>query len=124
MLIVGLGLVMGSILIGFMMAGGQPLVLMQISEFIVIGGAALGSFLVSNPPSIIGELIKTCMGLLKGSKFNAVAYNELLKMLYDLFMLARREGLVALEHHAEKPESSDFFKKYPTFAANHHAMEF
>lgn len=122
--IIGLALVMGSIIIGFTMAGGQIAVLIQISEFIVIGGAALGSILVANPPSIIGQLLKTITGLLKPSKFAKPAYNELMKMLYDLFMLARREGLVALEHHAERPESSDFFKKYPAFAGNHHAMEF
>jgi chemotaxis protein MotA len=122
--IVGLGLVMGSIVVGFTMAGGQIAVLIQISEFIVIGGAALGSILVSNPPSIIGEMIKSFTGLLKGSRYNKAAYNELLKMLYDLFMLARREGLVALEEHAERPESSEFFKRYPHFSANHHALEF
>jgi chemotaxis protein MotA len=122
--VIGLALVMGSIVVGFTMAGGQIAVLIQVSEFIVIGGAALGSILISNPPSIIGEMIKTFVGLLKGSKYTKATYNELLKMLYDLFMLARREGLVALEHHAERPESSDFFKKYPLFSANHHALEF
>jgi chemotaxis protein MotA len=122
--VIGLVVVMGSIIAGFTMAGGQIAVLIQISEFIVIGGAALGSILVSNPPSIIGELIKSFMGLLKPSKYKKESYNELLKMLYDLFMLARREGLVALEQHAEHPETSEFFKKYPIFSGNHHALEF
>src|SRR5688572_26029952 len=122
--VIGLVIVMGSIVVGFTMAGGQIAVLIQISEFIVIGGAALGSILISNPPSIIGQMVKSLIGLVKGSKFNKAAYNELLKMLYDLFMLARREGLVALEQHAEKPENSDFFKKYPLFMGNHHALEF
>ena len=122
--VIGLGVVIGSIVVGFTMAGGKIAVLIQISEFIVIGGAALGSILISNPPSIIGQMVKTILGLLKGSKYNKAAYNELLKMLYDLFLLARREGLVALEQHAEKPESSDFFKRYPLFSGNHHALEF
>jgi chemotaxis protein MotA len=122
--IIGIAVVLGSIVVGFTMAGGQISVLMQISEFIVIGGAGLGSLLVGNPPSIIGQLFKAVLGLLKGNPYKKPAYNELLKMLYDLFMLARREGLVALEHHAEKPHESDFFKKYPFFAANHHAVEF
>jgi chemotaxis protein MotA len=122
--IIGIAVVLGSIVVGFTMAGGKISVLMQISEFIVIGGAGLGSLLVGNPPSIIGQLVKAVLGLLKGNPYKKPAYNELLKMLYDLFMLARREGLVALEHHAEKPHESDFFKKYPFFAANHHAVEF
>jgi len=123
-LIIGVIVVIGSVIAGFTMAGGQVSVLMQISEFIVIGGAGLGAMIIGNPPSIIGQIIKSMMGLLKGNPYNQKAYNELLKMLYDLFMLARREGLVALEHHAEKPMESDFFKRYPTFQANHHAIEF
>lgn len=122
--IIGLAVVFGSIVVGFTMAGGQIAVLIQISEFIVIGGAGLGSILVANPPSVVGQLFKAILGLLKPNPYTKAAYSELLKMLYDLFMLARREGLVALEHHAEKPEESDFFKNYPIFAANHHAMEF
>jgi chemotaxis protein MotA len=122
--IVGAVVVMGSIIAGFTMAGGQIGVLIQISEFIVIGGAGLGAILIGNPPSIIGDLIKAILGLLKPNPYSKVAYTELMKMLYDLFMLARREGMVALEHHAERPNESEIFKKYPTFAANHHAVEF
>jgi chemotaxis protein MotA len=122
--IIGAVVVLASIIVGFTMAGGQLVVLFQISEFIVIGGAALGAMLIGNPPSMIGEIFKSLMGLLKGNSYTKASYNELLKMLYDLFMLARREGLVALEHHAEKPEESDFFKRYPSFASNEHAMEF
>ena len=123
-LIIGVAIVFGSIVAGFTMAGGQVSVLIQISEFIVIGGASIGATLIGNPPSIIGQLIKGVMGLMKGSPFTEKAYSELLKMLYDLFMLARREGLVALEHHAEKPMESEFFKRYPIFQGNHHAVEF
>src|SRR5690349_20264394 len=122
--IIGLAVVFGSIIVGFTMAGGKIAVLIQISEFIVIGGAGLGSILMANPPSFVGELFKAVLGLLKPSPYNKNAYNELLKMLYGLFMLARREGVVALEQHAEHPHESEFFNKFPTFAGNHHAMEF
>src|SRR6266496_1361833 len=98
-LIIGIVVVVGSVIVGFTMAGGQISVLIQISEFIVIGGAGAGALIIGNPPAIIGQIIKGIMGLLKGSPFTQKAYDELLKMLYDLFMLARREGLVALEHH-------------------------
>ena len=122
--IIGLAIVLGSIVVGSTMAGGQIVVLMQISEFIVIGGAGLGSILVGNPPSMIGQLFKAALGLLKGNPYKKEAFDELLKMLYDLFMMARREGVVALEHHAERPDESDFFNRYPFFTSNHHAMEF
>lgn len=123
-LIIGIVVVLGSVIAGFTMAGGQVSVLMQVSEFIVIGGAGAGALIIGNPPSIIGQIIKGVIALMKGSIYTTKAYNELLKMLYDLFMLARREGLVALEQHAERPAESDFFKRYPIFLANHHAVEF
>ncbi|MCC6730666.1 MAG: flagellar motor stator protein MotA [Chthonomonadales bacterium] len=122
--IVGALVVLGSIVAGFTMAGGQLSVLMQISEFIVIGGAAIGALIISNPPSFLGTLMKAVLGLLKGNPYTKVAYTELLKMLYDLFMLARREGMVALEHHAEHPHESEFFQQYPVFGGNHHAVSF
>lgn len=122
--IIGSIIVLGSVLVGFTIAGGKVMVLVQISEFMIIGGAALGSFVVGNPPSVVTRAIKSVLGLLKPSKYNKKAYDELLKMLYDLFMLARREGMVALEQHAEKPYKSDFFRKYPIFTSNHHAVDF
>src|SRR5579862_2820132 len=112
-LIIGMVVVLGSIVAGFTMAGGQLSVLIQISEFIVIGGATIGSLIIGNGPSIIGKLIKALVAMMKGNPYTKKAYDELLKMLYDLFMLARREGLVALEHHAENPHDSEIFKKYP-----------
>jgi len=122
--IIGVVVLLGSIIVGFTIAGGKLMVLFQLSEFIVIGGAALGAMLIGNPPSVIGEIFRHIVALLKGNTYTKKTYNELLKMLYDLFMLARREGLVALEHHAERPEESEFFKRYPSFANNPHAMEF
>ncbi len=122
--IVGLVVVMGSMLTGFTMAGGNVAVLIQISEFITIGGVALGAMIIANGPGVIGQVIKAIMGLLKGNPYTKNAYTDLLKMLYDLFMVARREGMVALEQHAEHPDNSDIFKRYPMFLANHHAVHF
>src|SRR5438067_7494035 len=123
-LLIGTGVVLGSIVVGFTMAGGQISVLMQISEFIVIGGAGIGSVIIGHGPATLGKMVKAILGLLKGNPYGKKAYTELLKMLYDLFMVARREGLVALESHAERPDESEIFKKYPTFTANHHAVAF
>ena len=122
--LIGAVIVFGSIIAGFTMAGGKVAALIQISEFVVIGGAALGSMVIGTPLPVIKQLVSRLMGLLKGNPYTQATYNELLKMLYDLFMLARREGMVALEHHAEHPHKSDFFRNYPKFAANHHAVEF
>jgi len=122
--LIGLAIIACSILGGFMMEGGKPAALIQITEFIIIGGSGIGSMLIANPlPAVIGTL-KSVIGLLKGNPFNKERNMELLKMLYDIFMMARREGLVALDQHVENPEQSSFFQNYPGFTANHHAMAF
>jgi chemotaxis protein MotA len=124
MLIVGLIVVLGAVLGGFVIAGGKVMVLIQISEFIVIGGAALGSILVSNPPSFLGAMIKEIMAIMKPSPYTQAAYISLLKMMFQMFNLARRDGLLALESHVENPEESEIFQKCPELLANHHALAF
>lgn len=123
-LIVGLLVLFGSILGGFIMAGGQVAVLIQISEFIVIGGAAVGSMIVSHGPGVIGQVIKAIMGLMKPLPYTKTAYQDLIRMLFKLFNLSRREGLLALEGHVERPNESEIFKEFPGFLANHHALHF
>lgn len=123
-MIIGLIVVLIAVLGGFIIAGGQVAVLIQISEFIVIGGAAIGSILVSNPPSFIGKMIKECMTLMKPSPYSKDAYMSLLKMLFNMFNLARRDGLLALESHVEDPENSEVFKQCPQLLQNHHALAF
>lgn len=122
--IIGLVVVAGSILLGYTLEGGKVAVLMQITEFLIIGGAGLGSVLVANPLSDVTTTFKAVLGLLKGNPYNKDRYVELLRMLYDMFMLARREGLVTLDQHVEKPQESLFFQNYPGFYNNHHALMF
>jgi chemotaxis protein MotA len=122
--IIGLAIIAISILGGFMMEGGKPMALMQITEFIIIGGAGLGSILIANPVSAVMATLKSVIGLFKGNPFTKARYMELLKMLYDMFMMARREGLVSLDQHVEKPDESKFFQTYPGFTSNHHAVSF
>jgi chemotaxis protein MotA len=93
--------------------------LWQPTEFIIIGGAGLGSFIVANPPSVLKGAVHGLLGLIKPNPFNKAAYAELLQLLFEVFKLARREGLVALEKHIENPEQSTLFAQFPGF--NHHA---
>jgi chemotaxis protein MotA len=106
------------------MSGGNLLVLLQINEFIIILGAAIGSMLIANPMSTIKKIIAGVLGTLKGSKVNKQAYLDLMKMLYEIFMFSKREGLIALEPHIEVPETSSIISKYPSFLHNHHAVDF
>jgi chemotaxis protein MotA len=61
---------------------------------------------------------------LKGSPHSREDYDELLKLLYELFLMGRRNGMIALEEHVMEPQNSQIFQKYPMFSKNHHAVEF
>ena len=122
--LVGLGVVFGSILLGYTMHHGQIAILMQVSEFIIIGGAALGAMFVGNPPSIVMGVFKKCIGLLKPSPYNKTAFTDLLLLLHELFQTAKVDGMLALERHVERPAESEIFSKYPFFVHNHHACAF
>jgi chemotaxis protein MotA len=122
--IIGLLIVFGSVLGGYVMHHGKIAVLIQVSEFIIIGGAGIGALLVANPPALCKKVIAQTFGLIKANPYTEQAYSELLQVLYDVLQTARREGLVGLEAHIEDPEKSEIFKKYPNFTGNHHALSF
>ena len=122
--ILGLAVVIGSILFGYTMHHGQIAVLLQWSEFIIIGGAGLGAFVVANPMPVVKGSVMQLIGLLKPNPYSEAAYSELLQLLYEVFQKARKDGLVGLESHIEEPENSDIFRKYPRFSKSHHAVSF
>ncbi len=98
--------------------------LVQPSEFVVICGAAFGSMVIMAPKKVLIDLFKQMAGTLKGSPFDRSAYEELFSAVYELFLLGRRNGMIALEEHVMSPTSSTIFTKYPKFVNNHHAVEF
>src|SRR5580698_1387792 len=120
--IIGALIVLGSVIGGFIMGGGHPIALLHINEFVVICGAALGALVIMSPKAVLIGLFKKALGTLKGSPYSKQAYDELFKALYELFMLGRRSGMVALEEHVMNPGTSSIFSKYPTFQKNHHAI--
>jgi hypothetical protein len=121
-LIIGIIVVFGSIIGGYLNEHGNFAVLIQPNEFLIIGGAALGSMVIGNSPATIKRCGQMTLGLLKPNPFNSTAYEDLLQVLYKVFQKARKDGLVGLESHIENPESSDIFQKYPSFMGNHHAV--
>lgn len=106
------------------MAGGKVGVLIQVAEYVVILGAAIGSILVGNPPSIFGKLFKEIMALMKPTPYNKAAYMSLLKMMFAMFNQARRDGLLVLEPHVERPHESEIFKRCPELLSNTNALAF
>lgn len=123
-LLLGLAVVFGSVLGGYVMHGGKLLVLVQPSEFVIIGGAAIGALLAASSPAMMVQMVKEVLGLLKPSPYNKKGYQELLGALYEIFFAARREGLVGIESHVEEPHDSAILKRYPGFLKQHHALEF
>src|SRR5579863_4033554 len=122
--IIGIVIVFGCIVAGYLMEHGNLRVLIQPAELIIIGGAALGTVLVANPLHIIKKIIGGIGGVFGASKFGKQTYLETLKMMYDLLNKARKDGLMALEADVEEPEKSPVFTKNPAFLKNHHVRDF
>ncbi len=123
-LIIGAVVVFGSVLGGFVAMGGHIAVLVQPFEAVIIVGSALGAFVIGNPKAVLAKSAKAFGQALKGPRFTKDNYLELLSMLYQLFKLARTKGLLQLESHIERPDESDLFAQFPSFAENHHAVMF
>jgi chemotaxis protein MotA len=122
--IVGVLIVLGSVIGGFTMAGGNTMALLHLSELIIIAGAAFGALVLMSPKKVLIDLFRQVIGTLKGSPYNRSSYDDLFKAMYELFMLGRRGGMVALEEHVMSPDTSVIFTRYPSFQKNKHAMDF
>ena len=122
--IVGILVVIGAVIGGFLMEKGKLLVLVQPAEFITIAGAALGTVLAANPMHVLKGVFAGLLGVIGGSKFSRKRYLESLKMMFDLFSKARKEGMVAIEGDIEEPDKSPILSKYSTFIKDHHATAF
>lgn len=107
-----------------MALGGHIDVLWQPFEFVIIGGAGIGSFVIGNSGTVQKGILKSFGTLLKGPSYNKAAYLELLGVLYAVFKLAKSKGDLALESHVEKPDESTLFQQFPKFVKDHHAIEF
>jgi chemotaxis protein MotA len=124
LIFVGVGIVLAAMIGGFILAGGNPVLLLHPSEFVVILGIAFGVLVIASPLSVLKELVHKIKNAFFGKTPGRDEYFDLLKMLYEIFMVGRRNGLIALEEHVMNPKDSAIFKKYPSFTANQLRMEF
>jgi len=122
--IVGLGVVIVSVIGGFILEGGPVLVLIQVAEFMIIGGSAVGALLISTPSKLLKKIINNLIKTLQGTKISKQTYLDLLKLLYELFSIIRKDGLIAIESHIERPSESPIFQNYPVFLKQPHLIEF
>ncbi|MCR6671711.1 flagellar motor stator protein MotA [Devosia ginsengisoli] len=123
-LLIGILIVVGSVIGGYMGVGGHLYVLWQPFEFVIILGAALGAYVIGNTGPVLKQTLSVFGTLFKGPKYNKAAYVELLGMQFSLYKLVQSKGILALEQHIENPHESTLFARFPTFANNHHAVEF
>ena len=122
--IIGILVVFGAVLGGYLMEHGNIKVLLQPAELIIIGGAAAGTVLVANPLHILKQIVGGVIGVFKGSPFTSARYLASLKLAYQLLNKARRQGLMSLESDIEDPDNSQVFQQDPSFLANPHVKHF
>src|SRR5688500_8710648 len=120
---VGLVVVLGCVVAGYLMHHGNLAVLNQPHEFVIIIGAAVGSLVVGTPLPVIKAMIGQVKGLLGGTP-GKKEYLELLTLQYELYQLAQKSGLLGWEEHVNDPNKSSIFGKYKSFLKDHHAVHF
>ncbi len=122
--IIGIVVVFGCIVAGYLMEHGNLRVLLQPAELVIIAGAAVGTVLIANPLHILKKIAAGITGAFRGSKFTQQAYVDALKMMYNLLNKARKDGLMSLENDVEQPDKSPFFSQNEMFMQNHHIRDF
>jgi chemotaxis protein MotA len=122
--IIGVVVVFGAVLAGYLMEKGPLGVLIQPAELIIILGAAIGTVLIANPLHILTKIGGGIAGVFGSSPFTKQRYLDSVKMMYEIFGRARRDGMMALEADSDAPDKSVVFSKYPAFLKDHHALAF
>jgi chemotaxis protein MotA len=124
LVLVGYVIVVGSVFGGYALTGGHLGALYQPLELLMIGGAAVGAFIVGNPMKTVKATFQSIPALFKGSNYNKALYMELMALLYEILDKTRKEGLLAIERDIESPKESPTFGKYPRVLKDHHLVEF
>jgi chemotaxis protein MotA len=122
--IIGSVVVIVGVVGGFVIEGGPPMVLVQPVELLIIGGAAVGSILIATPLKILQGLAGKLPLLLSGAGPSKAGYLDLLTVLYEVFINAKKNGFIALDQDVSDPAKSPIFSKYSTLQKNHHALNF
>jgi chemotaxis protein MotA len=122
--IVGILIVFGAVIGGFLMEKGQLAVLVQPAELLIIAGASIGTLLVANPLHILKEIVAGVLGVIKGKQIGKERYLTTLRMMYQFLNKVRKQGLLSVEDDVEKPEASAVFKEYPEFLRDQAARDF
>lgn len=124
LIIIGYIVVIASALAGYVLSGGYLAVLFQPLEFLIIGGTAIGAFIVSNEKKVIKATLKALGQLFKSSKYNKTLYLTLINLMYTILTKIRQNGTLSIESDIDNPKESELFKKYPIILANPQICDF
>lgn len=124
LVLLGAFIVMASTLGGFIIAGGNPVVLLHVSEFVVILGVAAGVLVIASPGHVLKEILHKTKEAIAAKSAGEKEFTDLLKLLYEIFMIGRRNGLIALEEHIMNPKASAVFQRYPSVLNHKERLEF
>ena len=122
--IIGIGVVLVMVFGGYLLAGGKMAIILKSLPFemMMIGGAAVGAFIISNDGASAKHTLKDVGKVFKGARWKPADYQALLCLLYELLRIAKQNP-VALEEHIENPSESSLFEKYPRILADKTAVE-
>lgn len=124
LILIGSLVVLGCVLGGYVLSHGHLLALWQPYELIIIFGGSIGAFLTANSAKVIKDALHEITGLVKGPKYRKQDFVDVLSLLYDIFGVMRKEGLLGMEAHIENPQESSVFSAYPHLLGEQHLVEF
>ncbi|MCA0846351.1 flagellar motor stator protein MotA [Salipiger thiooxidans] len=122
--IIGIVVIFAMVFGGYVLAGGKMGIILKALPFemMMIGGAALGTFLLGNDGGVVKHTLKDISKVFKGAQWKPGDYKDLLCLLFELIRLARQSP-VAIEEHVETPGESSIFSKYPKIQGDKVAIE-
>lgn len=124
LIVIGFIVVTLSVFGGYVLSGGSLGPLYQPTELLIIGGAAVGSFIAANNLKIIKATFGSLSKLKRSTKYDKAIYMDLMALLYTLLVKARRDGMLAIERDVDNPAESSMFKDYPRLADDPMIMGF
>ena len=121
--IIGIVLTFAMVFGGYILAGGKMGVITHSLPFemMMIGGAAVGSYLLSNDTAVLKHTVSGIIRAFKGPRWHESDNTQVLCLLFQLLKLARANP-VELEEHVENPQASAIFQAYPAILADDNAV--
>lgn len=124
MFFIGLLCLLFSVFIGYLAMGGNIHILLKPSEWIMIIGAAIGSYIIANPPDVTKDMLRFLKNLSKKTPFDKNDYLQILTFMFNFFKFSHSNGLVELENHIDNTKKSELFIRFPIINKQYDAKIF